>query len=47
MLNPDFKEFIELLNKNQVEYLVIGGYAVAIHGHPRYLARKSLDFSCA
>jgi hypothetical protein len=30
MLNSDFKEFIQLLNENQVKYLVIGGYAVAI-----------------
>jgi hypothetical protein len=30
-----------LLNKNQVKYLVIGGYAVAIHGHPRYT--KDID----
>lgn len=41
MLNQSFKEFIELLNKNQVKYLVIGGYAVAIHGHPRYT--KDID----
>jgi len=41
MLNPDFKEFIELLNENKVKYLVIGGYAVAIHGHPRYT--KDID----
>ncbi|BFM40813.1 hypothetical protein [Synechocystis sp. LKSZ1] len=41
MLNPDFKEFIQLLNANQVKYLIIGGYAVAIHGHPRYT--KDLD----
>jgi len=41
MLNPDFKEFIQLLNVNQVKYLVIGGYAVAIHGHPRYT--KDID----
>lgn len=41
MLNQDFKEFIKLLNKNQVKYLVIGGYAVAIHGHPRYT--KDID----
>jgi hypothetical protein len=41
MLNQDFKEFIQLLNDNQVKYLVIGGYAVAIHGHPRYT--KDLD----
>ena len=37
MLNSDFKEFIQLLNDNQVKYLVIGGYAVAVHGHPRYI----------
>lgn len=41
MLNQDFKEFIQLLNDNQVKYLVIGGYAVAIHGHPRYT--KDID----
>lgn len=41
MLNQDFKEFIQLLNANQVKYLVIGGYAVAIHGHPRYT--KDID----
>ncbi|VXD15046.1 DUF6036 family nucleotidyltransferase [Planktothrix paucivesiculata] len=41
MLNQDFKEFIELLNNNNVRYLVIGGYAVAIHGHPRYT--KDID----
>jgi len=36
MLTQDFKEFLELLNKNQVEYLIVGGYAVAMHGYPRY-----------
>jgi hypothetical protein len=36
MFSNDFKEFIQLLNKNQVEYLIIGGYAVGFHGHPRY-----------
>jgi hypothetical protein len=41
MLNQDFKEFIQLLNDNQVKYLVIGGYAVAVHGHPRYT--KDID----
>jgi len=30
MLNPDFREFIESLNVNQVRYLVVGGYAVAV-----------------
>ncbi len=36
MLNRDFKEFIQSLNANNVRYLVVGGYAVAIHGHPRH-----------
>lgn len=42
MLSKDFKEFIELLNKHQVKYLIVGGYAVALHGYPRYT--KNLDF---
>ena len=41
MLNPDFKEFIKSLNDNGVRYLVVGGYAVALHGYPRYT--KDLD----
>jgi hypothetical protein len=36
MLSQDFREFIELLNSNEVRYLVVGGYAVAFHGYPRY-----------
>ena len=41
VINKDFREFIELLNKHEVKYLVVGGYAVAFHGHPRYT--KDLD----
>lgn len=41
MLSKDFKEFIELLNRHKVRYLVVGGYAVAFHGYPRYT--KDLD----
>jgi hypothetical protein len=41
MLNQDFKEFIQSLNDHSVRYLVVGGYAVALHGHPRYT--KDLD----
>jgi hypothetical protein len=37
MLTPDFKEFAALLNSNRVEYLVVGGYALAAYGHPRNL----------
>lgn len=31
----DFKEFLKLLAAHQVEYLLVGGYAVAYHGYPR------------
>ena len=41
MLSKDFKEFLELLNENKAKYLVVGGYAVAFHGHPRYT--KDID----
>ena len=41
MLGQDFKEFIQSLNDNGVRYLVVGGYAVALHGHPRYT--KDMD----
>lgn len=42
MLTSDFKEFAALLNSNKVEYLVVGGYALAVYGHPRYTG--DLDF---
>lgn len=35
MLAKDFAEFIDLLNKHAVEYMVVGGYALAFHGKPR------------
>lgn len=31
----DFKEFLSLLNAEDVQYLLIGGYAVGYHGYPR------------
>lgn len=35
-LPPDFRDFLKLLNQHEVEYLLIGGYAVAFHGYVRY-----------
>ncbi|MFK7936402.1 MAG: hypothetical protein AB8G22_23005 [Saprospiraceae bacterium] len=35
-LPPDFKDFIQLLNEHKVAYLLVGGYAVALHGYVRY-----------
>jgi predicted nucleotidyltransferase len=34
-LPPDFREFLRLLHKHEVKYLLIGGYAVGYHGYPR------------
>ena len=34
-LPPDFKDFLRLLNEKEVEYLLIGGYAVAHYGYIR------------
>jgi hypothetical protein len=35
-LDRDFKEFLACLVAHNVRFLVVGGYAVAVHGHPRY-----------
>jgi len=32
----DFKELLELFNSHKVEYLIVGGYALAFHGAPRF-----------
>ena len=40
-ISKDFREFLKLLNKNNVKYLIVGGYALAFHGHPRYT--KDID----
>lgn len=41
-LPPDFRDFLRLLNAHRVEYLLIGGYAVAYHGYPRATADLDL-----
>lgn len=40
-LNRDFSEFIACFAAHEVRYLIVGGYALATHGHPRYT--KDLD----
>jgi hypothetical protein len=37
-LSSDLREFIGLLNSNEVDYLVVGAHAVAWHGYPRFTA---------
>jgi hypothetical protein len=41
-LDKDLREFLGLLNSNGVEYLVVGAFAVAFHGFPRYTADLDL-----
>lgn len=41
-LPADFQDFLRLLNSNEVEYLLIGGYAVGYYGFPR--ATGDIDF---
>jgi predicted nucleotidyltransferase len=41
-LPEDFRDFIESLNSNKVEYILIGGWAVGLHGNPR--TTKDIDF---
>lgn len=41
-LNKASREFVELLNANGVEYLIVGAFAVAWHGYPRFTS--DIDF---
>jgi len=36
VFSPDFREFVELLHQHKVRYLITGGYAVGVYGHPRF-----------
>ncbi len=35
-VQPDFKELLALFNEHRVSYVIVGGYALAFHGVPRY-----------
>src|SRR6266545_1232502 len=40
-LNPDFRDLFAAFNAARVKYLLVGGYALAFHGRPRFT--KDLD----
>jgi hypothetical protein len=40
-IQQDFEELLKLLEEHKVEYLIVGGYAVAFHGYPRFT--KDMD----
>ena len=35
-MQPDFRELLALFNAHHVEYMIVGGYALALHGAPRF-----------
>jgi hypothetical protein len=35
-VQKDFKEFLALLNAHEADFMIVGGYALAFHGAPRY-----------
>lgn len=41
-IQQDFKELLRLFNVHRVEYLIVGGYALAFHGAPRYTGDMDL-----
>ena len=42
LFNADFLEFLELLEKHEVDFLLVGGYAVIIHGYTRSIGHLDL-----
>jgi len=42
MFSQDFKELLSALNEHRVKYLIVDGYAAAVHAQPR--ATKDLAF---
>lgn len=42
MLNDDYKEMLQCLSDEDVKFLLVGAYALAVHGYPR--ATKDIDF---
>ncbi len=43
-IHPDFEELLRLLEENGVEYMIVGGYAVAYHGYPRFTTEIDVFF---
>ncbi len=35
-VQQDFRDLLELFNKHQVEFIIVGAYALGFHGAPRY-----------
>ena len=46
-IQPDFEEFLRLLEERRVEYMIVGGYAVAFHGFPRFTKDMDIFFDAS
>ena len=46
LFNPDFRDFIKALHKHNVDYILIGGYAVILHGYERVTADMDIWVRC-
>ncbi len=43
-IHPDFEELLRLIEEHRIEYMIVGGYAVAYHGYPRFTKDIDLFF---
>lgn len=46
-LDKDFADFISALNNNKVNYLIVGGYAMAFLGRPRFTGDLDIWIDCS
>src|SRR5689334_3742481 len=47
LLNPDFRDMLLIFSEEQVEYMVVGAYALAAHGLPRATGDIDLWIRCS
>lgn len=45
--HPDFEELLRSLEEHNVDYMIVGGYAVAYHGYPRFTKDIDVFFDCS
>jgi hypothetical protein len=45
--HPDFEELFRLFEEHGVSYMIVGGYAVAYHGYPRFTKDIDVFFDCS
>lgn len=46
LFNPDFRDFLKALHQHDVDYMLVGGYAVILHGYERVTADMDIWVRC-